>query len=121
MKSYIINALCRLSCVVALTLFVATASQAHQGPQTTPEKPQLEELDGGPRTVIQGMADIQVSQATADYLLIVIYNQDGHAVHQCVTYSHKTVISTLGWASGNYQVYTEDAAGDVQTFRIYIE
>jgi len=118
MKSHIIR---HVVCLLAVLILTGANTWAHKGTPTPPQKPQTEEIDGGPRTVIQGFADIQVLQPTATYLDITIINQQGATVHQSYTYAYKTVISTVGWAAGRYLVHTEDTAGDVQVFQVMIE
>lgn len=119
MKSFTNYVLCSVLCSIALLM--TTVSNAHQAPSTIPSVLPTEQPNGGPRAIIQGVADVEVIQPTSDYLSIVIYDEQGEVVSQIATYEEKTVISTSRWNAGHYLVSTEDAGGDVQDFCIYIK
>lgn len=77
-------------------------------------------VDGGPRTVIQAMTDITVTQPTSTNLYITIKNSSGDAVIEAETQSEQTVISIEELESGSYTVETVDDYNDYQEFSITI-
>lgn len=121
MKSYSTKTIWSVFLIFAILLLSNTNIVAYQVTHTTFVTLNNAIPNGGPRTVVQGMNDIQVSQSTNDYLLVSITNATSEVVYQTSTYDQKTIISTVGWASGPYRVHTVDATGDVQVFNINIE
>lgn len=82
---------------------------------------QTEEVEGGPRDVVQTLIATTVYQPTATPLNITIRKSNGEAVIVVNTSSLITVISSVGLEVGSYTVETVDDFSDVQTFSIIIE
>jgi hypothetical protein len=79
-----------------------------------------EKIQGGPRTVIQGMTTVTVGQSTPTNLYITIVDSEGTIVIEQVTQALQTTISTVGLKGGTYIVKTVDDDDDVQVFTITI-
>jgi len=82
---------------------------------------QTEEVEGGPRDVVQTLIATTVYQPTATPLNITIRKSNGEAAIVVNTSSLITVISSVGLEAGSYTVETVDNLNDVQTFSITIE
>jgi hypothetical protein len=82
---------------------------------------EVKEVLGGPRTVIQAMADVIIEQPTATYLETTIVDSQGNSVLETETETVSTVISLEGLVQGTYTVETVDDNGDYQEFNIIVE
>ena len=80
-----------------------------------------EQVEGGPRVVIQAMTTITVEQSTATYLEITIVDSEGNSVIVSETEEVSIVISLEELDKGAYTVETVDGNGDYQEFSIVVE
>jgi hypothetical protein len=66
--------------------------------------------DGGPRGVIQEYTGgpIEVTQASDEYLDIIVEDENGNVVTTTTTQDAVSTISTAGWDAGEYTVKTID-------------
>lgn len=78
-------------------------------------------LDGGPRNIIQGVAEIVVDQPVAEHLDITILDTDGNVILTSSTRDVRTSISTRGWKEGDYIVQTINDDADYQEKIIVID
>jgi hypothetical protein len=82
--------------------------------------PVVKQVLGGPRTVIQAMADVIVGQPAATLLQITIVDSEDNSVIEMETEAVSTVISVKELGQGTYTVETIDESGDYQEFSIVI-
>lgn len=111
--------------IISITIFCTTLG-ASANDSTLRIEPQSTEtaialgVDGGPRTVIQFMTSVTVFQPEAVNLNVTVIDSNGAVRCNLTTDEVQTVISTEGWAAGDYTVQTVDDENVYQEFDITI-
>lgn len=78
-------------------------------------------IDGGPRDVVQNMADVVVLQPEADVLHVTIVKEGGDVLYTTSSNDLETTISTENWESGEYTIETVDDSNNYQEFLVTID